>query len=335
MLEVALALLTFTILTLLSYLLTRVVRDYTLKHKILDLPNPRSSHKTPIPKGGGIAILIVFITVMLIYAFLCPPVITKVIFTLIGGTLILAALSWEDDTKHVPALLRLAIYGFIVAIGMRTLGDKMVFQGILPFWLDRSATFLLWVWFINLFNFMDGIDGLAATETICITLGMALIILLKGYGLWIAVPHLTLAAAALGFLFINWSPAKVFLSDVGSIPLGFILGWYLLKFAANGYWAVALILPLYYLTDASITLARRILRKEKFWEAHKEHFYQKAVNISGHTHKQVVRIILVVNIILIALAASSLHPSAPALLAPALAVLTVTLGITLLGYTKK
>ena len=335
MLEITLTIITFGIIALLSYILTKIMRDYAQKKEILDLPNPRSSHRTPIPKGGGIAIVSIFIIVLFIYAMLCPPLITKIIYTLIGGTMILAALSWEDDKGHVPALFRLAIYGIIVAIGMKTLGDKLIFQGILPFWLDRTAVFFLWIWFINLFNFMDGIDGLAGTETLCITLGMALIILLEGYGIWIAVPHLTLAAAALGFLFINWSPAKVFMGDVGSIPLGFILGWYLLKFAANGYWQAAFILPLYYLMDASITLARRIIRKEKFWEAHKEHFYQQAVDISGHTHAEVVKTIFYINMILIALSVASLHPTAPVFLAPILAIITVIAGIVLLGCVKR
>jgi len=116
---------------------------------------------------------------------------------------------------------------------------------------------------------------------------------------------LTLAAAALGFLVWNWPPAKIFLGDVGSVPLGFLLGWLLLKLAAGGDWAAALILPLYYLADATITLARRAIRGERVWRAHRQHYYQRAVQ-GGRSHARVSAGIGATNLMLVALAVLSL-----------------------------
>jgi UDP-N-acetylmuramyl pentapeptide phosphotransferase/UDP-N-acetylglucosamine-1-phosphate transferase len=128
-----------------------------------------------------------------------------------------------------------------------------------------------------------------------------------------------MVAAALGFLVWNWHPAKIFLGDSGSVPLGYLLGWLLLSAASHGHWAAALILPAYYLTDASITLVRRALRGERLWEAHRQHFYQKAVQ-GGAGHARVASLILLANAILVLLAWLSETHRLPALLGAAAAV---------------
>jgi len=158
---------------------------------------------------------------------------------------------------------------------------------------------LLWVWWINLFNFMDGIDGLAGAETGAIGMGL---LLFAGIG-GVADPELallavTIIAAAIGFLIWNWSPARIFLGDVGSAPLGYLLGFLLLDLAIRGFWKIALILPLYYLADATITLARRLLRGERVWQAHREHYYQQAVR-RGLGHAAVVKRVIVADVLLI------------------------------------
>ncbi len=160
---------------------------------------------------------------------------------------------------------------------------------------------LLWVWFINLFNFMDGIDGLAGVEAACIGFGIALVPVAAALPDVFGTFGIAIAAASLGFLIWNWHPAKIFLGDIGSVPLGFLLGWLLLWLAANGQWAAAVILPLYYLADATITLLRRGVRGEKVWQAHRQHFYQHAVR-HGLDHDQVVRHVLFVDLVLVALA---------------------------------
>ena len=158
---------------------------------------------------------------------------------------------------------------------------------------------LLWVWWINLFNFMDGIDGLAGGETGAIGMGLLLFARFGGG----ADPELALLtvpiiAVAIGFLVWNWSPAKIFLGDVGSAPLGYLLGFLLLDLAVRGFWKIALILPLYYLVDATITLARRLLRGERVWQAHREHYYQQAVR-RGLGHAAVVKRVIIADVLLI------------------------------------
>jgi len=159
----------------------------------------------------------------------------------------------------------------------------------------------LWVWFINLFNFMDGIDGIASVEAIAISIGIFIIVRKLGFNEQSLILSLSCGAATLGFLRWNWHPAQIFLGDVGSIPLGFLLGWMLLGLAANGAWSPALILPLYFLIDATWTLIQRIINRERFWEAHRQHFYQRAV-ASGLKHDQVAWIVGVANLFLIMLA---------------------------------
>ncbi|MEM7171718.1 MAG: UDP-N-acetylmuramyl pentapeptide phosphotransferase, partial [Pseudomonadota bacterium] len=164
---------------------------------------------------------------------------------------------------------------------------------------------LAWVWFINLFNFMDGIDGITAAETVSICLGLSLVALLQGWELAdFGLPLLLLGGLA-GFWPWNRSPAKLFLGDVGSVPVGFMVGWLLLSAMEKGQWAVALILPLYYLMDSSLTLAKRLLRGERIWRAHREHFYQRAVQ-GGESHAKVVWLISICNLILICLSLISL-----------------------------
>jgi UDP-N-acetylmuramyl pentapeptide phosphotransferase/UDP-N-acetylglucosamine-1-phosphate transferase len=148
---------------------------------------------------------------------------------------------------------------------------------------------------------MDGIDGIAAVEAIGIGIGLYAIGLVFMKATAAHGQALTIAATMAGFLVWNWHPARIFLGDVGSIPLGLLLGWLLLGLAANGQWAAALILPLYYLADATLTLLRRLLRGALIWQAHREHFYQIAVQ-RGHSHARVSGAIALVNAVLACLA---------------------------------
>ncbi len=210
--------------------------------------------------------------------------------------------SWFDDLRSLPVVPRLAVQALAVGLGIAAMdGAGPVFQGLLPPLLDRLAAGLLWLWFVNLFNFMDGIDGIAGVEASSLGIGLVLVgAVLAWPSVQVALPAL-LAAATLGFLVWNWAPAKLFLGDVGSVPLGYLLGWLLLIAAANGAWAAALILALYYLADATITLAKRGARGAKVWRAHREHFYQRAVQ-GGASHGRVAAQVLACNAVLIALA---------------------------------
>jgi UDP-N-acetylmuramyl pentapeptide phosphotransferase/UDP-N-acetylglucosamine-1-phosphate transferase len=237
---------------------------------------------------------------------------------------LLAAISWADDLKPQPAILRFGVQVAAVALGLWTLHPQvLLFQGLLPLPADRVLTALLWLWFVNLFNFMDGIDGISAVETIAIGGGLAAVWALGYQPLVRTFLAGAVAAAAVGFLFWNWAPSRIFLGDVGSVPLGYLLGGLLLLIAASGYWVSALILPLYYLADASITLGKRALRREKLWQAHREHFYQRAVQ-RGFSHAAVAGRIAACNAILVILAIfAAWAPAGQALIALAVALLAV------------
>lgn len=293
-------LLVFAGATIATALATRLVLAGLRRRAILDHPNERSSHAQPTPRGGGIAVVAVLVPSWILIQFHAPLGELSQ-WLAIAGILALAVLSWLDDLFGLSAALRIVCHGLAVAIVLAALpAERLVFQGLLPPLADHIATGILWLWFINLFNFMDGIDGISGVETLAIALGLCLVAALNGGRMprqeeLLAV---ALAGTALGFLAWNWHPARLFLGDVGSVPLGFALGWLLILAALAGYWAAALILPLYYFADATITLTRRAARGEKIWRAHREHFYQQAV-ARGESHGAVARLIAFANLALI------------------------------------
>lgn len=274
-------------------LMVRAVLGFLRRRCILDHPNERSSHSRPTPRGGGLAVTPVILLGWFLLAgagfFLSGQAVVM------AGALALLLLSWQDDRISLPARVRILVHLAAVLAGLYALPAKqMIFQGWLPFWADRLAAAILWLWFLNLYNFMDGIDGITGIETLCIS-----------GGLWLVGPAqaqaAVLAGASAGFLMWNWHPAKIFLGDSGSVPLGYLLGWLLLRMAGDGLWAPALILPAYYLADATITISKRALRGEKIWQAHRQHFYQRASAAVGR-HDKVVIWIICANIGLIAAA---------------------------------
>ena len=287
-------------------LATRIVLAGLQRRAILDLPNDRSSHVQPTPRGGGIAVVAILLPSWGLIHFLDGRS-DPSLWLVIGGILALAVLSWIDDLHSLSARLRLICHGLAVIVVLANLpANALIFQGLLPPLADHIATAILWLWFINLFNFMDGIDGIAGVEALSIALGLALIVTVSG-DLALARDALlamTLAGGAFGFLLWNWHPARLFLGDVGSVPLGFALGWLLISAAVAGHWAAALILPLYYFADATITLTRRALRGAKVWLAHREHYYQQAV-AGGLDHGTVARAVAIGNVMLIGLAVAA------------------------------
>jgi UDP-N-acetylmuramyl pentapeptide phosphotransferase/UDP-N-acetylglucosamine-1-phosphate transferase len=305
-----------------SFALTGAVTRYLRQRAIFDLPNERSSHAVPTPRGGGWGVVL---TVMPGWALIGR-------FTdsadrmavMLCGLALLAAISWTDDRRTLSPLPRLAAQVLAVAAGLGVLDPGLlVFQGWLPWMLDRLAAGVCWLWFINLFNFMDGIDGLAGSETAAVAGGAGLALSLAGLPFpALILQSLVVAGAGLGFLAWNWHPARVFLGDVGSIPLGYALGWLLLGLAGTGLWPAALLLPLYFLVDATVTLLRRLLRGERIWQAHREHFYQRAVQ-AGRSHAQVSRAVIVANLGLLLLAAAAPWLGWPVLPLGALTVLAL------------
>ncbi len=295
-----------------SWLLVGRVRAALLRHQLLDHPNPRSSHTQATPRGGGIAILAVVLPAWLLLSLLVPPQNETARWLVPAGALVLAAISFVDDLRSLPQWIRFLVQAITVGVAVQLLPGPVV-QGLLWPWLDTVAAAIIWLWFINLFNFMDGIDGIAGVEAIGIGVGIYAI---GAVFLPLAAEHaqgLAIAAAMAGFLVWNWHPARIFLGDVGSIPLGFLLGWLLLNLAASGLWQAALILPLYYLADATLTLLRRLLRGAVIWQAHREHCYQLAIQ-RGRTHSAVAGAVALVNAALIVLALIAAIPATPSFL---------------------
>ncbi|UEM21777.1 glycosyltransferase family 4 protein [Skermanella mucosa] len=305
----------------LSYMATGMVLGYLRRNAILDLPNERSSHTVPTPRGGGWGIMATLLPAFALIGWIVGSF--DRIGPVLAGAAGLIAVSWMDDRRSRPALFRLAAQVAAVALGLTALpGHDLVFQGWLPLWADRLAAGFCWLWFVNLFNFMDGIDGLAGSEAASIGAGLALVSVTAGLGvvpLWLA---LATAGAALGFLGWNWHPARVFMGDVGSVPLGYLLGWLLLGAAGAGAWAAALLVPLYFLADATFTLLRRLAAGKRIWQPHREHIYQRAVQ-AGRSHSGVVLWVLAANAGLVALAAASVTVGWMALVPGALVVLAL------------
>ncbi len=300
-----------------SALATGALRTQLQRRSILDHPNERSSHERPTPRGGGLAVVPIILVAWALYAGV--PVSAEMA-VIIPGAAVLALLSWVDDLRTLPASIRLAGQTAVVATALVLLdGFGLVFQGLLPPLMDKIVAAVAWVWFINLFNFMDGIDGISGVEAISIGGGLAALALVTPAVAPAPWYGLAIAAAMLGFLIWNWHPARIFLGDVGSVPVGFLLGFLLLAAAANGYWAPALILPLYYLADATITLFRRGLRGEKVWRAHREHFYQKSVQ-GGRSHAVTCGAISFANLLLVALAVTAMSAPAVSLVGAAVVV---------------
>ncbi len=304
-----------------SVWLTGIARRWLQRRAILDHPGERSSHRSAMPRGGGIALIPVILLAWAILALaaLAPSGTLAVV----GLAAALALVSWYDDLGDIAPAWRLAAHLVAAALGATyLLGPIPVFQGLLPPLADRVAATLLWAWFINLYNFMDGIDGITGVETITIGAGIVLVAHFAGDNANAALPALALAAGALGFLRWNWPRAGIFLGDVGSVPLGFMTGWLLLLLATNGQWAPALILALYYLADASVTLVRRIFRGERIWRAHRSHFYQRAL-APDNDHRAVLMLIIGGNAALMLLALVAVALPRLALLVALLAVATL------------
>lgn len=286
------------------------------RRAVWDIPNDRSSHSEITPRGGGIAVSGGILLGLAAWFSLVPDVDGSL---LLLGMAVLAIVSWLDDRRGgLPVGLRFGIQVLAVGLVIALLPvERSVTAGFAPLWLERIVLFMAWLWFTNLFNFMDGINGITGVEMATVGIGLAVSAVDPGV---VGAPALIVAAAGLGFLPWNWGRAKVFLGDVGSVPAGYLLGGLLVLLTLQGAWAAALILPMYYWMDATVTLLRRLLRGEKIWQAHRSHFYQQGARRLG-SHAAVSLRIASLNVVLVGLALASLHSWPVALAALGLAML--------------
>lgn len=281
-----------------------------LQRYALARPNARSSHKVPTPQGGGAAVITATtIAVALCSAFFGTAIDTGILLVFVA-TIVLAIVGAFDDLRPIPVLPRLILQSLAASIVLATLPIDMRIVPAVPIWVERALLLIGGLWFINLVNFMDGLDWMTVAETIPVTAALALFGL---YGQLTAGP--TIVALALGGAMIGFAPfnrpvARLFLGDVGSLPIGLLIAWCLLQLAGGGHLIAAVLLPLYYLADATITLARRMVRGEAVWIAHRSHFYQRATE-NGFSVMQVVAEVFVLNVFLASLAACSIFLKSP------------------------
>lgn len=265
--------------------------------RLAEVPGTRGMHSRPLPVGAGV------IPVLLVLAFwsltLTPPSPLQVSLAIACAGL--AIVSWVDDMVRLPAAPRLLAHACAVGWCLWQLAPDLRALPLAPLWLERAIQAVAWIWFINLFNFMDGIDGLAGSEAVAIAVGYAAIAWLIAPGGTSTSLALLLAAAMLAYLCWNWHPARVLMGDAGSIPIGFLTGWFLIDLAVHGLLAAAIILPLFFLADATYTLLSRMLRGELPHQPHRDHFYQRAALGVGK-HQPVVILAIAVNLVFLALA---------------------------------
>lgn len=282
-----------------------------LQRYALARPNARSSHRIPTPQGGGLAVIIATIAAVACSGLLSGPAASSELLALFVATVLLAFVGAYDDLRTISVLPRLLMQAAAVGIVLAALPAEFHLFPALPVWAERTLLLIAGLWFVNLVNFMDGLDWMTVAEVVPV---MGALVLFGLCGQLPTVPTmiaLALGGAMIGFAPFNRPVAKLFLGDVGSLPIGLLMGWCLLQLAGNGHLAAALLLPIYYLADATLTLLRRLMKGEAVWVAHRSHFYQQATD-NGFSVIQVVRDVFILNIALAAFAAVTIWMKSPA-----------------------
>jgi Fuc2NAc and GlcNAc transferase len=283
----------------LSTALTWVVLRVASRHGLLDLPNERSSHVRPTPRGGGLGIVVASAVGWGVLGALRMTDM-HLIVALLGGGFAVASVGFLDDRHQLSAAVRLLVHVAAALSALLVLGGLPAIQvggHIVRLGLSGYVLGILGiVWVLNLFNFMDGIDGIAASEAIFVAISGALLLLLGSHATQVPVVGLIFGAAALGFLPWNWPPAKIFMGDIGSGFLGYVLS--VLALAATrdcpaAIW-IWLVLGGVFAVDATVTLVRRAIRGERLYEAHRTHAYQRLARRWG-SHQRVTLIVTLVN----------------------------------------
>ncbi|MCF4994977.1 glycosyl transferase [Pseudomonas syringae] len=283
-----------------AYFLTWILRRYALSRSLIDVPNARSSHTVPTPRGGGVAIVLSFLVAVPLMG-LAGALTWNCVYAFLGAGTAVAVLGFLDDHGHIAARWRLLGH-FCAAIWALSWLNGLPVISVASYsvdlgWLGHICAAFYIVWMLNLYNFMDGIDGIASVEAICACVGASLVYWLGGFDYLLAAP-LVLAVAVAGFLYWNFPPARIFMGDAGSGFLGIILA--LLSIQAASYspqllW-VWLILLGVFIVDASVTLIRRLLRGDKVYEAHRSHAYQFASRQYGR-HLPVTLTVAAINVL--------------------------------------
>ena len=282
---------------ILSGLTVKVIRAIAESHHILDVANERSSHVGSVPRGGGLAIVILTLAGVWLYVAANPQIAWSALFAYTLGAALIISISWIDDLRSQPAWLRLLVHEIAASIatykfGYLNVNGSVVFNGSLAGWLALIITFMWIVGLTNAYNFMDGIDGIAGGQAVVAALCWAATGFLMQQP-FVTILGLLLAASSLGFLFYNWSPARIFMGDVGSAFLGYNFAVLPLIFVWNYQGARSPellfigLLPVWpFVFDSSFTVLRRLYHHENVFSAHRSHLYQRLV-ITGYSHQLV------------------------------------------------
>ncbi|WP_151950601.1 MraY family glycosyltransferase [Aliarcobacter butzleri] len=286
----------YIILLLISFLLTYFIKNYMIKKSLVASVNERSSHTVPTPHGGGIAIAITWF-IGLFYLYFIGQIENNLFYALLFGAVI-SIVSFFDDIYELSPKSRLIIQSIVAIGGLYFLGgfETLTF-GI--FDIQNSIftsifAFFMIIWFINLYNFLDGINGYAGSE--------AVFLAVAGFILFGGNHFLVLAVAVLGFLYWNWNKAKIFMGDVGSTLLGYNVAIFTIYYAnqePTNFWIWIILFGVYWF-DATLTLIRRKLNKERLSQAHKKHAYQRLTQ-AGWSHYKVTNYSIGLNILLFAI----------------------------------
>jgi len=274
-----------------------------LQRYLLAHPNSRSSHRQSTPQGGGIAVIVAALAVAASAATMSlnDPASLWLVF---AATAFLSLVGAADDLWTIEVAPRLLLQTVAVGFMLASLPAELRVVPMLPWWIERVLLLLACLWFVNLTNFMDGIDWMTVAEFVPITVGLTFIGYLGALPAHGIVVALALCGGLIGFAPFNKPVARIFLGDVGSLPIGLLLSWLLILVAGRGHLTAALVLPLYYLADATLTLLRRMANREPFWRAHRTHFYQLATD-RGFSVGQIITHVFAANLALVALAAAS------------------------------
>jgi UDP-N-acetylmuramyl pentapeptide phosphotransferase/UDP-N-acetylglucosamine-1-phosphate transferase len=295
------------------------LRRWALRKQVLDVPNERSSHSQPTPRGGGLAIVVIALTgVWALYPFLRAQLSAEILLVYSVGAVAVAFIGWMDDLRPLTWRVRMGVHVLIAVAALYFIGWwrilELPYLGAVDFgWFGLLLSFLWIVGLINAYNFMDGIDGLAGGQAVAAGCGWFVLGWLSGAPL-LAFLGLAVASGSLGFLAHNWPPARIFMGDVGSTFLGFTFA--LLPLMALGQvehaplWGVLLVWP--FVFDAAFTFLRRLSKGENVFAAHRSHLYQRLV-IAGLSHQRVT--VLYLGLVGGGIAAWLLNPALPVVLA--------------------
>ncbi|MCU1288419.1 MAG: tagO [Acidobacteria bacterium] len=276
---------------LLSYIGVEWFRRWSTKKQIYDIPNERSSHKAPVPRGGGLIFVIISILFYSVYTFINNGTVE---YSYVAAAFLITSISWLDDLCSISVVWRFLVHAIATSLIIYSYGyiDVLYLPFLGTFETGRAGfvfSFLWIVWLTNAYNFMDGIDGIAGLQAV--TAGLGWFLAGKMLGLdESAVYGGIIAFSCLGFLMHNWQPAKIFMGDVGSAFLGFsfaVLPLIAKKENPDQFYlfpVLSVVLVWFFVFDSAFTLFRRLLKKEKIWTAHREHIYQRLV-IKGFTHR--------------------------------------------------